>query len=605
MKNQSDPSHEATDKEILNIEREIAKEYELAHKEVTKKLNNYLERFAEKDEVWRKSVENGTKTEKDYIEWRKGQIIVGKRWENMCDALATDYTHVSQIAQSIAKKHAPEVYSTNYNYETYDIEHQSQIDTSFTLYSRETIERMYRDDPKLYHNYGKAVAKNIKEGKQHAWDKRRVKSVITQAVLQGESIPKIVKRLEAVTGGDHKSAVRNARTMMTGVENAGRIDAMDRVKQMGIPIQKQWLATLDNRTRHWHRELDGVTVDIDKPFENAIGKIMFPADPDADPANVYNCRCTLITSIKGFEIDTKDLALRHSDHLGNMTYDEWLAGKKSINNVIGGAKASVGEKMNRQLGESYEYHRISNRLNATSYEEMQRLGVNIIASDFSNLSEKTARAFEDTLTNLMSEYDTTLQSVRSMTRTEALGNTAFASVYHDYTVDKSTLLINPVKCKNFDKMVTRIMELSEKRYCVKISEAQASKYVATHEFAHTLLDMKSPLKSKTNWLGADYNKVKTVRKEIKSIYDDYLNEIRPIQEKAKQLELDYILTFNEKSAEEARRLFDELDRIKLSDYSLESADEFMAEAFTHSRFSKERNKYADRVRKVIDKHYKR
>lgn len=327
MKNQSDPSHEATDKEILNIEREIAKEYELAHKEVTKKLNNYLERFAEKDEVWRKSVENGTKTEKDYIEWRKGQIIVGKRWENMCDALATDYTHVSQIAQSIAKKHAPEVYSNNYNYETYNIEHQSQIDTSFTLYSRETIERMYRDDPKLYHNYGKAVAKNIKEGKQHAWDKRRVKSVITQAVLQGESIPKIVKRLEAVTGGDHKAAVRNARTMMTGVENAGRIDAMDRAKQMGIPIQKQWLATLDNRTRHWHRELDGVTVDIDKPFENAIGKIMFPADPDADSANVYNCRCTLIASIKGFELDVRNPNVRPMPKLGDMTYEEWLDGK--------------------------------------------------------------------------------------------------------------------------------------------------------------------------------------------------------------------------------------------------------------------------------------
>ena len=329
----SDPAHEFTDKEIKAIEKEIAKEYRQAHKEVTDKLNDYLAKFAVKDAKWRNWVKTGEVTKEEYIAWRRGQILVGKRWQELCDTLAEDYTNAAKIAMSITKEHAPTVYAVNHDYSTFEVEKNTGLDTSYTLYSRETIERMYREDPKLYHDYGKAVAKDIKEGKQIAWDKKRVKSVLTQSVLQGESIPKITKRLEIVTGGDHKAAIRNARTMMTGVQNAGRIDAMKRANSLGIPTRKQWLATVDGRTRHWHRELDGVIKDIDEPFVNEIGKIMYPADPDADGANVYNCRCTLLSAIKGFELDVTDPSVRPMPKLKDMTYEEWKNIKKPTENV--------------------------------------------------------------------------------------------------------------------------------------------------------------------------------------------------------------------------------------------------------------------------------
>lgn len=332
MKN--DPAHVATDAEIAKIEKLITKEYKKAHKEVSDKLDDYLARFAAKDAKWQEWVANGTKTKKEYTEWRKGQMLVGKRWEDLRDSLATDLTNTAKIAQSIAKGYAPEVYAINHNYATFEVEKGSLLDTSYSLYNREAVEYMYKDKPKLYHTYGKAVAKEIKEGKQHAWDRRRITSVLTQAILQGESIPKITKRLEHVTKGDHKAAIRNARTMMTGVQNAGRVDAYERAKALGIPVRKQWLATLDARTRHWHKELDGVIVENDEPFENEFGKIMFPGDPEAHAANVYNCRCTLMAAIKGFEIDTKNTDLRHDANLGGMSYDEWKATKKSISNPI-------------------------------------------------------------------------------------------------------------------------------------------------------------------------------------------------------------------------------------------------------------------------------
>ena len=330
----SDPAHIATDEEIAKIEKLITKEYKKAHKEVSKKCEDYFAKFAAKDAKWQEWVAQGTKTQKEYKEWRQGQMLVGKKWEDLRDTLAQDYTNAAQITMSITKGFAPEVYAINHNYATFEVEKKSLIDTSYTLYSKETVEHMYKGKPKLYHSYGKAVAKEIKEGKQYAWDRRRITSVLTQAVLQGESIPKITKRLEQVTAGDHKAAIRNARTMMTGVQNAGRIDALERAQDMGIPVKKQWLATVDGRTRHWHRELDGVAVDYDEPFKNEIGEIMFPGDPSADAANVYNCRCTILPVVAGFEIDVKDMDLRANKDLGDMTYDEWKASKKSYSNPI-------------------------------------------------------------------------------------------------------------------------------------------------------------------------------------------------------------------------------------------------------------------------------
>ena len=117
------------------------------------------------------------------------------------------------------------------------------------------------------------------------------------------------------------ASIRNARTMTTAAENAGRMDRFEEAKEMGIKMKKTWVATLDDRTRDAHALLDGQTVDVDEPFDSILGPIMYPGDPDADPENVYNCRCTMITQIAGYERDISDRVMGES--LGGMTDEEW------------------------------------------------------------------------------------------------------------------------------------------------------------------------------------------------------------------------------------------------------------------------------------------
>ena len=130
---------------------------------------------------------------------------------------------------------------------------------------------------------------------------KKINSQVLQGIVQGESIPTISKRITNVQEMNKDAAIRSARTIVTGAENKGRMDSYHRAEQDGIILEKEWLAAIDSRTRDWHAELDGQTRPIDKPFENAIGKIMFPGDPSADGANVYNCRCTLVSKVKGFK----------------------------------------------------------------------------------------------------------------------------------------------------------------------------------------------------------------------------------------------------------------------------------------------------------------
>ena len=47
-----------------------------------------------------------------------------------------------------------------------------------------------------------------------------------------------------------------------------------------------------------HRILHGERIDVDGTFSNGC---RFPGDPNGPAEEVYNCRCTLVAAIKGFE----------------------------------------------------------------------------------------------------------------------------------------------------------------------------------------------------------------------------------------------------------------------------------------------------------------
>lgn len=319
-----DQGRRDTNRKLSEIEKRIQKEYAQAQRELTQKMDSHFNAFQAKDEEWRRKLHDGEVTEEQYRKWRTGQMAIGKRWQEMRDTVAEDLVNTTQIAKSIANGYMPEVYALNANYATYEIEKETQMDTSFTLYNAQAVERLIKDDPEVLKPPGKQMEDKIAKGEAVRWEKGQIQSVTIQTILQGESVKNMAKRISRdLCVKDKNAALRYARTAVNGAENAGRLDSFRRAKAMGIDLKKMWIASPDGRTRDWHVDLDGQTVDIEKPFTNELGDIMYPGDSAADPANVWNCRCTMVSQIKGFERNPADLNLRPYHKLGSMTYEEW------------------------------------------------------------------------------------------------------------------------------------------------------------------------------------------------------------------------------------------------------------------------------------------
>ena len=310
---------------IQQCERDIRKEYERAAAEMTAKLQAFLVKFKEEDKKQKELLTAGLITLIEYKEWRKRKILLSKGISNMRDVLARDAVNADKIAMSIVKGYMPEAYAIGVNYGTYLIETGIGIDTSFTLYDRAAVERLWRENPKLLPDPtpGSKTEQLLRENKDMRWNQRHIQSEITQGIMQGESIEQVAQRMKNVTDMDNRAANRNAATMLTSAHNGGRVDVFKRAVEMGVDELQVWEATLDGHTRYSHRQLDGQMQPVGKPFKSPLGDIMFPGDPNADPANVYNCRCTLTTQIKGFERDMSDLSIRESKGLKGQAYDVW------------------------------------------------------------------------------------------------------------------------------------------------------------------------------------------------------------------------------------------------------------------------------------------
>jgi SPP1 gp7 family putative phage head morphogenesis protein len=306
-------AHQMTDNLLIQLEQRINSEYSQAAREIEDKLNAYLSRMEDKYADKLELVRNGEMTPAELSTWFNNQLLVGNRWAEMRDTLAQDLTNTNQIAASMINGHTPEVYALNHNYGTFEIEEQSQIDTSYTLYDRWTVERLLRDDPDLL------PQARIDIPEDSRWNRGQINSAITQGVLQGESIPAIARRLENVTNMNRTSAIRNARTMTTSAECGGRIDSYRRAEEMGVQMEQVWIATHDDRTRFTHAMMDGERAKVGELFSNGLE---YPGDPNGDPAEVYNCRCTIVALVAG--ADTASIDERGEYWDNDERYQEWV-----------------------------------------------------------------------------------------------------------------------------------------------------------------------------------------------------------------------------------------------------------------------------------------
>jgi hypothetical protein len=133
--------------------------------------------------------------------------------------------------------------------------------------------------------------------------------ILSNGLDDGLSVPDIAAQIEqrlTASGSDYwpNRATTVARTEAIGASNAGAYAAALSDPTPGM--NKTWIATLDGRTRPAHREADGQAVPVGDPFIVDGQPLDFPGDPRGSAGNVINCRCSLLVTAPGEELDWTD-----------------------------------------------------------------------------------------------------------------------------------------------------------------------------------------------------------------------------------------------------------------------------------------------------------
>ena len=309
-----DYGHRGADKELMALIRRLHLSYRQARISLQEKIEKYLDEFEKQDAMMRALYDSGELSHEDFLKWRQKMIVDTEAWRNMNDQLAYDMMHQNQIAASMINDILPDVYALNHNYGTFEAEKGSGYDTTYTLYDKNVVKRLLTEYEDLLPHPSVPIEKDL------IWNRQHLQSAMLQGILTGESMSDIAKRFQYCTDMTENAAIRNARTAVTGAENAGRIDSYIRAEKMGIKMQQMWMATLDGRTRDSHAIMDGEHQEVGKKFSNGC---RYPGDPQGAPAEVYNCRCTVVAIVEG--ADPYNPNLRPSQYLqdAGLTYEQW------------------------------------------------------------------------------------------------------------------------------------------------------------------------------------------------------------------------------------------------------------------------------------------
>lgn len=310
-----DYMHEWTDDELEATINRIYDAYNQAAKEMQQRYSQFVKEFDKEYKINRAKYKRGEMSRKEWKAWAKENLLNKKFYTDMVSTLAEHAANVDAIASKIINDNLAKVYAENYNWGYYEVEKLAGINRSFTLYDKNTVERLLGENPQLLPN-------QFNFGKDLIWNQSKFNSAITQGILQGDSVERTAQRLVNALGMDYSAAVRNARTAFTAAENGGRQKSYEYARDTGIKIKKMWVATLDSRTRDSHREADGEVIEIDGIYEST--KLRYPGDPLGDDEEVYNCRCTEIAVIEG--VDMSDA--KRNDKLNGESYEEWKRGKQ-------------------------------------------------------------------------------------------------------------------------------------------------------------------------------------------------------------------------------------------------------------------------------------
>jgi len=227
-----------------------------------------------------------------------------------------------------------------YNELFYEFEQVSGLVVDFTLLPTEVIDTIINmpiGNVRLSERLADGVIPELRN---------RLHELLLRGFSQGWGYQRMARDIAEVAAMSYRRSMTIARTEGHRVASMARQRSQEEASNRGIHLRKMWIATLDQRTRDPHQELDGQTVGVREHFEidgmTALQPGMFGiAHMD------INCRCRATSFIEGYEpLHRRDNETGEIIPYAN--YREWVANKSgnpqdsSLNGAGNGYNDGVG-----------------------------------------------------------------------------------------------------------------------------------------------------------------------------------------------------------------------------------------------------------------------
>lgn len=268
-------------------------------------------------------------------------------------------------------------YSDTYYRTVYEVQKGLNIGTTFAKVDTKTVERVL-SKPWLEDNYSTRI---WKENKKLV---RVLQQELAQGIIRGDSSDKIAKMVEEKMGRGYRNAQRLVRTEMGHIQNEASFAGY----KAGRVVQKyQFLATLDGRTSHICRDLDGEIFTLAEKEEGVNFPSMHP-----------NCRSTTVAFFEDEE-EVGERIARLGDKTyyvpGNMKYEDWYNSLSEDEQGIMKLDAKKSQNINNDSVQHEKYKLIFGNKIPSKLEDFQELKYNNI-KEWENIKAKK----QDTLNSL-------------------------------------------------------------------------------------------------------------------------------------------------------------------------------------------------------------
>ena len=563
-------------------------------------------------------------TEEEFAEWRKNKLLYGMHWRRLVDRNTKELLKYNETAVKYINGEVPQIFASGYNDVAEQVPDSPVAGFDFELVNADTVSN-------LVHEEGITLPKKVLDPeKDVAWNAKLINAQLLQGILQGESIPKMAKRMQTVANSDLAGATRTARTMHTAAQNYGRQTGYNKAAKQGIIFEKTWLAANQiGRTRDTHMKLSGTTVPYDQRFKSSSGvKLMFPGDWNAESdgadigAEIYNCRCTMVTKFKGFMTlkeaeKVKDQEPQHGWKPEDYT---WLQPQTNADDLQEYQKNQEQENEISQptnsINDVLETCRTEREISKAAQEYFRaKEGCIIEIVDLLYVDPEIAKQIVLKLDELDDRYLSSLSEIRTTTlfpdktggRTDPVIETFYEYVKtNDSSVLRSVMTLNSNHLKDMDTVMrlfenNRNDEKNGVTVFAEVDEKNAALATFVHEYGHTILA------GKANEKLIEFGGENKTFKKAQKIYSDYENELRGLNEKAQEVRFQYAGQPDglRKGNEAAQKILNEYNSICISDYSKASTGELIAEGFCNAELCSNPKEYSKRIKHLLDKELKK